>query len=161
MDAEDAEYGTVMAKAFARFQKMGLKTAVDVVSENSDRFARLVIPALKYVDYLILNEFEAGQTVGIELRDPSGALRGQRLRETAEKLLQAGNSELVVIHMPEGGYALARWEKRSKFHPTRSRKKRFKARLEPVTPFVRGTLWVRKTCFPDRSLAIGFDACGL
>ncbi|MDY0095450.1 MAG: carbohydrate kinase family protein [Candidatus Vecturithrix sp.] len=108
MDAEDAEYGTVMAKAFARFQKMGLKTAVDVVSENSDRFARLVIPALKYVDYLILNEFEAGQTVGIELRDPSGALRGQRLRETAEKLLQAGNSELVVIHMPEGGYALAR-----------------------------------------------------
>ncbi len=56
MDAEDAEYGTVMAKAFARFQKMGLKTAA-TVSENSDRFARLVIPALKYVDYLILNEF--------------------------------------------------------------------------------------------------------
>ena len=108
MDAEDAEYGTVMAKAFAHFQEMGLKTAVDVVSENSDRFARLVTPALKYVDYLILNEFEAGHTIGIELRDDNGVLQGQYLRETAEKLLQAGKSELVVIHMPEGGYALTR-----------------------------------------------------
>jgi sugar/nucleoside kinase (ribokinase family) len=108
MDAEDSEYGTVMAKAFAEFQRMGLKTAVDVVSENSDRFTRLVTPALKYVDYLILNEIEAGRTVGIELRGEDGTFYGDRLRETAEKLLQAGNSELVVIHMPEGGYALTR-----------------------------------------------------
>ena len=108
MDAPDAEFGTVMARAFARFQQMGLKTTVDVVSEMSDRFARLVIPALKYVDYLILNEIEAGQTVGIALRGKDGALHGERLRDAAEKLLAAGNSELVVIHMPEGGYALHR-----------------------------------------------------
>jgi hypothetical protein len=62
MDAADPEYGTVMARAFARFQEMGLKTTVDVVSEDSDRFTRLVTPALRYVDYLILNEFEAGRT---------------------------------------------------------------------------------------------------
>ncbi len=108
MDAVDPEYGTVMARAFARFQQMGLKTTVDVVSEMSDRFARLVIPALQYVDYLILNELEAGQTVGIALRDDSGKLCGERLRDVAEKLLAAGKSELVVIHMPEGGYALSR-----------------------------------------------------
>ena len=108
MDTEDSEYGTMMAKAFAHFQQMGLKTAVDVVSENSDRFTRLVTPALKYVDYLILNEFEAGQTVGVTLRGEDGTLYGARLQETAEKLMLAGNSELVVIHMPEGGYALTR-----------------------------------------------------
>ncbi len=108
MDAADSEYGTVMARAFARFQQMGIKTAVDVVSESSDRFNRLVIPALKYVDYLILNELEAGQTVRIPLRHDDGTLRGTLLREVAEKLLDAGNSELVVIHMPEGGYALTR-----------------------------------------------------
>jgi sugar/nucleoside kinase (ribokinase family) len=108
MDAEDSEYGTVMAKAFAHFQRMGLKTAVDVVSENSDRFTRLVTPALKYVDYLILNEFEAGRTVGIELRREDGTLRAEHLRLTAEQLLSKGNSELVVIHIPEGGYALTR-----------------------------------------------------
>lgn len=114
MDAEDPDYGTVMAKAFARFQQMGLKTAVDVVSANSDRFPRLVIPALKYVDYLILNEFEAGQTVGINLRREDGSLRGEHLRETAEQLLLNGNSELVVIHMPEGGYALTRTDEEMK-----------------------------------------------
>lgn len=108
MDAEDPEYGTMMAKVFARFQRMGLKTAVDVASENSDRFTRLVTPALKYVDYVILNEFEAGHTVGIELRDEGGMLRGEHLRETAERLLQKGDSALVVIHMPEGSYALTR-----------------------------------------------------
>ncbi|GAK52108.1 PfkB domain protein [Candidatus Moduliflexus flocculans] len=108
MDAVDPEYGTVMARAFARFQQMGLKTTVDVVSEMSDRFTRLVTPALQYVDYLILNEIEAGQTVGILLRDDARKLRGERLREVAEKLLAAGKSELVVIHMPEGGYALSR-----------------------------------------------------
>ena len=108
MDEQDPEYGTVMAKTLARFQQMGLKTSVDVVSENSDRFAQKVIPALKYVDYLILNEFEAGKTVGIELRGDDDELLGGRLRETAEKLLESGNSELVVIHMPEGGYGLTR-----------------------------------------------------
>lgn len=108
MDAADAEYGTVMARACARFQQMGLKTAVDVVSEQSDRFARIVTPALRYVDYLILNEIEAGHTVDLELRGADGVLQGGRLRDVAERLLQLGNSELVVIHMPEGGYALTR-----------------------------------------------------
>lgn len=108
MDAEDPEYGTMMAKTFARFQQMGLKTAVDVVSENSDRFTRLVTPALRYVDYLILNEFEAGHTVSIELRDANDTLQGEQLPIVANRLLQAGHSELVVIHMPEGSYALTR-----------------------------------------------------
>ncbi len=108
MDREDPEYGTVMARAFAKFQEMGVKTAVDVVSEVSDRFTRLVIPALQYVDYLIFNELEAGQTVGIALRNEDGSLQGGLLRATAEHLLAAGNSELVIIHMPEGGYALTR-----------------------------------------------------
>lgn len=108
MDREDPDYGTVLARVFAEFQKQGLKTAVDVVSEESDRFTRLVTPALQYVDYLILNEIEAGQTVGIVLRRDDGGLEAGRLRETAERLLNAGNSCLVVIHMPEGGYALTR-----------------------------------------------------
>lgn len=141
MDTEDAEYGTVMAKAFARFQDMGLKTAVDVVSENSDRFARLVTPALQYVDYLILNEFEAGQTVGIELRDDDGVLQGRYLRETAEKLLQAGNSELVVIHMPEGGYALTRSGKEVKVPSFLLTEKEIKGTVGAGDAFCSGVLY--------------------
>ena len=45
-----------------------MKTSVDVVSEDSDRFARIVTPALKYVDYCILNEIEAGKTAGFKIR---------------------------------------------------------------------------------------------
>lgn len=108
MDAEDPEYGTVMAKTFAHFQRMGLKTAADVVSEYSDRFYRLVTPALKHINYLILNEFEAGRTIGIDLRNEKGTLRSEYLQVVAEQLLEKGNSELVVIHMPEGAYALTR-----------------------------------------------------
>ncbi len=108
MDREDPEYGTVLARVFAEFQKQGLKTAVDVVSEESGRFTRLVTPALQNVDYLILNDIDAGQTVGITLRHDDGGLEASKLRETAEHLLNAGNSRLVVIHMPEGGYALTR-----------------------------------------------------
>ena len=93
---------------------MGLKTAVDIVSENSDRFTRLVTPALKYVDYLILNEFEAGRTVGIDLRNEDETLRAEHLQVVAEQLLEKGNSELVVIHMPEGAYALARSDREVK-----------------------------------------------
>ena len=108
MDRDDSEYGTVLARVFAEFQRQGLKTAVDVVSEASDRFTRLVTPALRYVDYLILNEIEAGYTVGLTLRREDGGLEASMLREAAERLLTAGNSSLVVIHMPEGGYALTR-----------------------------------------------------
>ena len=40
-------------------QEKGIKTSIDLVSENSDRYA-LVTPCLRYVDNLIINETEAG-----------------------------------------------------------------------------------------------------
>ena len=55
-------------------QQRGIKTSIDVVSEASDRFTRLVPPALKYTDYCIINELEAGQSTGVALRDEDGQL---------------------------------------------------------------------------------------
>jgi sugar/nucleoside kinase (ribokinase family) len=81
---------------------------VDVVSEDSDRFARIVTPALKYVDYCILNEIEAGKTAGFKIRQPDGTLDTVSLRHAAGALLQQGVRELVVIHFPEGGFARTR-----------------------------------------------------
>src|SRR5690242_11645540 len=60
LDEPDAKYGTRAARLLATAQSTGIKTSVDVVSEDSDRFPKIVIPALKYVDYCILNEIEAG-----------------------------------------------------------------------------------------------------
>ena len=55
MDAPDPDYGTKAARLLASVQAAGIKTSIDIVSEQSDRFARIVRPALRYCDYCIVN----------------------------------------------------------------------------------------------------------
>ncbi len=108
VDAPDATHGTKAAAILAAAQKAGMKTSIDVVSENSDRFNRVVTPALRHVDYCIINEFEAGKITGFAVRQSDGALDTVALRHAAGSLLQMGARELVVIHFPEGGFARTR-----------------------------------------------------
>lgn len=108
LDKPDKLHGTKAAALLARAQEAGLKTSVDVVSEDSDRFNRIVTPALKHVDYCILNEIEAGKTTGFKIRQPDGSLDTVSLRHAAGAMLQLGVKELVVIHFPEGGFARTR-----------------------------------------------------
>jgi sugar/nucleoside kinase (ribokinase family) len=108
LDQPDARYGTRAARLLAQAQAAGIKTSVDVVSEDSRRYAKIVTPALKHVDYCILNELEAGQTAGFRIRQPNGALDTAALRHAAGALLQHGVGELVVIHFPEGAFARTR-----------------------------------------------------
>lgn len=108
LDQPDSKFGTKAARLLAQAQAAGLKTSVDVVSEDSDRFAKIVGPALKHVDYCILNEIEAGKTTGFKVRRPNGRLDTVALRHAAGALLQQGVRELVVIHFPEGGFARSR-----------------------------------------------------
>ena len=106
LDEEDPEYGTKMARLLRHARKLGIKTSVDVVSEAGDRFKRLVPPALKYTNYCIINEIEAGQITGLPARDASGALLVPNVRRALEEIKSLGVSEWVVIHCPEGGYGL-------------------------------------------------------
>lgn len=108
LDVPDAKHGTKAARLLADAQASGLKTSVDVVSENSDRFASLVVPALKHADYCVLNEIEAGKTAGFKIRQDNGVLDTVSLRHAAGALLQQGVSELIVIHFPEGAFARTR-----------------------------------------------------
>src|SRR3954463_7458479 len=48
MDSPDKLYGTKAARLLQQAQEAGLKTSVDVVSEDSDRFTKVVTPALKF-----------------------------------------------------------------------------------------------------------------
>lgn len=77
----------------------GIKTSIDLVSENSNRYA-LVLPCLPYVDNLIINEVEAGALTGIEPK-------AENLRKIAEKLMACGVKERVIIHMPDVGVCLS------------------------------------------------------
>ena len=77
-------------KILAEAKKRGIVTSIDLVSENSDRYAK-ILPCLTYVDNLIINEVEAGGFFGIQATDDN-------LVEIAEKLLNAGVREKVIIH---------------------------------------------------------------
>ena len=108
LDGPDPERGTSMARLLERAKESGLKTSVDVVSESSYRFTKIVTHALKYTDYLILNEIEAGRTAGFEIREKRGGLNGENLKKTLGALMGKGESELVCVHFPEGAYAVVK-----------------------------------------------------
>ena len=78
-------------------KRIGAETAIDLVSENSDRYA-LVRECLPCVDYLIVNEIEAARLAGME----------GDLRQVAARLFELGVGKRVVIHMPQKGVSLLR-----------------------------------------------------
>lgn len=106
LDQEDEEYGTKMARLLHSAKQRGIKTSIDIVSESSDRPQKLVPPALKYTDYCIINELEAGAATGIVLRTEDGHLLRENLKPALAKLKEMGVSTWAVIHCPEGGYGL-------------------------------------------------------
>ena len=104
LDEEHAEFGTQGAALLARAKGAGMKTSIDVVSEDSDRFSKIIGPALKQVDYCILNEIEAGKVTGVKVRERNNLLK-DGIEEASTKLFEWGVGELVAIHFPEGSYA--------------------------------------------------------
>jgi len=105
LDSPSQTHGTVAAEVLARAQAAGLRTSIDVVSEDSERFAKIVLPALKHVDVCIMNEFEAGRVTGLKIRDGEKLDRAA-LRTAMQQMLAAGVRERVFVHFPEGGCAL-------------------------------------------------------
>ena len=108
MDQPDPECGTVAARLLRELRAAGIRTSLDVVSEQRDRSRSLVPLALPYVDYLVLNEVEAGAVTGLIVRRPDGSLDSDTLREAAGRLAALGSMEVLAIHMPEGCYLVHR-----------------------------------------------------
>jgi sugar/nucleoside kinase (ribokinase family) len=106
MDAKDEEYGVVAARVLDGLRKRGYKTSVDVVSEEGNRFREVILPCLKYMDYFIVNEVEAGACFGRNLRDAEGNILLDEVKAAARFLMESGVGEAVAIHFPEGGYGL-------------------------------------------------------
>jgi len=102
MDRPDPDCGTVAARALRTLRQRGIKTSVDVVSEESDRFRTLVPPALPHVDYLILNEIEAGRITGRRVRRADDTLDACELAAAMDALGNMGNMEVLAVHLPEG-----------------------------------------------------------
>lgn len=91
-------------KILQELKRRGAETAIDLVSENSDRY-QLVRECLPSVDHLIVNEIEAARIAG--LADANGGALGDcALPAVAAKLLELGVQKRVVIHMPQKGVSL-------------------------------------------------------
>lgn len=86
-------------KILKKAKERGIKTSIDLVSENSDRY-NLVLPCLKYTDNLIINEIEGGKLAGIEAKK-------ENIRTICERLKEKGVAERVIIHLPEFGACLS------------------------------------------------------
>jgi len=117
LDEPDETFGIVAARVLSMLKHKSYITSVDVVSEQSNRFTNVVKPCLQFIDYLIVNEIEAGNSAGITIRETDGKINGANLRKTAEWLIDNGVGKIVVIHFPEGGYALTK-DGRKYFEPS-------------------------------------------
>ena len=70
---------------------LALKPHSTVVSRKGDpRYQPLVLPALRHLDYLVINELEAGEFSGLEIRLPNGEPHIAHIAAAARELLDAG-----------------------------------------------------------------------
>lgn len=105
LDMPDDEFGTRSARLLAQMREQGYETSLDLVSRKGDpRYQPLVLPALRYVDYLVINELEVGEFSGLEMRNGDDAPDIDHIALAASQLLAAGVKQRVVIHCPEGAW---------------------------------------------------------
>lgn len=105
LDSKDREYGVVAARLLHYKQQEGYLTSVDLVSIDSSKYTMVVRPCLNYTDYLIINDYEAEKTSGIKIREEN-SVNPDNLVKAANKLFEYGVNKMVIIHMPEGGFAM-------------------------------------------------------
>ena len=105
-DAADAEYGTVMARFLHGVQEKGIKTSIDVVSDSNADYGKKIIPALKYCNYVIMNEIEGCSVWNLEAYTQDGVLNKKNIQIAMEKMVEVGVSDMVIIHSKERSFAL-------------------------------------------------------
>lgn len=106
LDALQATGRTEASQLLEAASQEGFTTIADLVSKQHPDFATATCASLPFVDYLILNEIEAGRLVDRELR-PGGGLDLNAASEAGRSLLEAGVRSWVVIHAVEGSVAVS------------------------------------------------------
>ncbi|WLI75292.1 carbohydrate kinase family protein [Kosakonia sp. H02] len=105
LDMPDEQYGTRSARLLAQMREQGFETSLDLVSRKGDpRYKPLVLPCLRHLDYLVINELEAGEFSGLEMRTAQDKPHIENISRAAAQLLAAGVKRRVVIHCPEGAW---------------------------------------------------------
>ena len=106
LDQPDAQYGSRMGRLLQKAQQAGCLTALDVVSEDSDRYRTLVRPLLAWTDFLTVNEIEAERITGIPLTGEDGRLLEENIPTALREMLLLGVSRRVIIHSPAAAFGM-------------------------------------------------------
>ncbi|MEM8958353.1 MAG: carbohydrate kinase family protein [Pseudomonadota bacterium] len=106
LDAIDGEGRTAASRAFERACDAGLITAADLVSRRHARFGDIVASSAPYIDYLFLNELEAGWLLGRPLSASDLSFDG--LLNAARDILDLGIRRGVVLHHEYGAVCAER-----------------------------------------------------
>ncbi|HLY10947.1 MAG TPA: carbohydrate kinase family protein [Planctomycetota bacterium] len=93
------------ARTLQQLRSTGVKTSVDAASAGRARLTEVVVPALDHIDYLIVNEIEAGDCAEVPIRRADGGFDKDALASAARALYR---NNLVVIHLPEGAFAVSK-----------------------------------------------------
>ncbi|MBP3359909.1 MAG: carbohydrate kinase family protein [Clostridia bacterium] len=104
MDSPDDEYGCRAARAACLAQENGIKVSVDTVSSNAEGLKRVVIPTLKFCNYVIMNETEVCAATGLKARKDNGELDAGNILKAMRHFISCGVKECVIVHCPEGGF---------------------------------------------------------
>ncbi len=97
-DAYDEEYKTVMARFLHSLQEKGIKTSIDVVSDNEADYAAKIIPSLKYCDFAIMNEIECCRIWNLSAFNDDGSLNVSNVKTAIRKTADCGVKNRVIIH---------------------------------------------------------------
>ena len=105
-DKEDKEYGTRMARFLKQAQDEGIKTSIDIVSDTLGNYNKIVVPALRYCNYVIVNEIEATAVYKINPRKPNGELDIEAVKKAMLNMKNDGVKDKVIVHAKEMGICL-------------------------------------------------------
>lgn len=105
-DKEDPEYGTRMARFLKKAQDEGIKTSIDIVSDTLGNYNKIVVPALRYCNYVIVNEIEATAVYKINPRKPNGELDVEAVKKAMLNMKKDGVKDKVIVHAKEMGVCL-------------------------------------------------------
>lgn len=105
-DSIDPEYGTVLAHFLHDVQSHGIKTSIDVSGDISVDYPGKIIPALKYCNYVIIDEVECCGIWQLLPRHKDGNLNASVIREAMERTMSCGVKDKVIVHSREAMFCL-------------------------------------------------------